>query len=423
MELFIIHCTTCKARLKVKDESVIGDILACPKCSSMVHVVPPVGWKRSTGPQEALAESAKRPSPGEISKSRLAKDKAAVVVPPLPVRAAPAPIPAEIQPHAVVTAVRPLPPARPSPSAADTVWTAAIARVKQDWMLYSGGLAAGVLLGAAGFWLAVSTAKTTPPATPGESPRAQAMLAPATPVAKQASPPPAQRDQMVALKPSTVDEANDPGPPSAPVASEELGEPAANALSHESSVIAETPAQDAATSEPALALPKPVAPALKLDPAPAPNSAAESAPSDRTIEPATAADATGAPDEPSKIRPMATIDPTSTGTAASERAGGSLSVAEIEARLSSSELSTVQFVQVPLSQFVEFIGDLTALKITIDDEALKAVGKGRQSPLSVKLTKTTAGKALSAGLKSLGLTCVARDGKLVITTKPPGAPQ
>ena len=31
-------------------------------------------------------------------------------------------------------------------------------------------------------------------------------------------------------------------------------------------------------------------------------------------------------------------------------------------------------------------------------------------------TKTTAGKALGAGLKSLGLTCVARDGKLVVTT-------
>ena len=44
VELFTIQCTTCRARLVVHDEAVIGDILACPKCSSMVHVVPPVGW-------------------------------------------------------------------------------------------------------------------------------------------------------------------------------------------------------------------------------------------------------------------------------------------------------------------------------------------------------------------------------------------
>ena len=55
VELFTIQCTTCRARLKVNDESVIGDILACPKCGSMVQVVPPVGWKRSAEGR-ALAE-------------------------------------------------------------------------------------------------------------------------------------------------------------------------------------------------------------------------------------------------------------------------------------------------------------------------------------------------------------------------------
>ena len=56
MELFAIHCTTCKARLIVKDESVIGDILACPKCQSMVQVVPPPGW-RSGEPENAADDS------------------------------------------------------------------------------------------------------------------------------------------------------------------------------------------------------------------------------------------------------------------------------------------------------------------------------------------------------------------------------
>ncbi|MFW6169948.1 MAG: hypothetical protein ACODAD_05615 [Planctomycetota bacterium] len=38
MEPFSITCTTCQARLRVRDESAIGQILACPKCGSMVLV-------------------------------------------------------------------------------------------------------------------------------------------------------------------------------------------------------------------------------------------------------------------------------------------------------------------------------------------------------------------------------------------------
>ena len=44
MELFAISCTTCQARLKVRDPSAIGKILACPKCGSMVQVAAPSGW-------------------------------------------------------------------------------------------------------------------------------------------------------------------------------------------------------------------------------------------------------------------------------------------------------------------------------------------------------------------------------------------
>src|SRR6187401_1885935 len=46
MDLFSITCTTCKSRLKVREESAIGQILACPKCGGMVMVNPPPGWKK-----------------------------------------------------------------------------------------------------------------------------------------------------------------------------------------------------------------------------------------------------------------------------------------------------------------------------------------------------------------------------------------
>src|SRR5687767_686334 len=43
-DLFSILCTTCKTKLRVRDPGVVGHILACPKCSSMVLVEAPPGW-------------------------------------------------------------------------------------------------------------------------------------------------------------------------------------------------------------------------------------------------------------------------------------------------------------------------------------------------------------------------------------------
>lgn len=43
MEPFAIHCTTCQTRLVVRDASAIGQILACPRCASMVLVEAPPG--------------------------------------------------------------------------------------------------------------------------------------------------------------------------------------------------------------------------------------------------------------------------------------------------------------------------------------------------------------------------------------------
>lgn len=44
MDLFSIVCTTCKTRLRVRDPSAVGQILACPRCGGMVMVKPPPHW-------------------------------------------------------------------------------------------------------------------------------------------------------------------------------------------------------------------------------------------------------------------------------------------------------------------------------------------------------------------------------------------
>ncbi|MCH8839902.1 MAG: hypothetical protein IH831_04360, partial [Planctomycetes bacterium] len=41
MELFKITCVTCRAGLSVRNESIIGQIVACPRCGSMVEIVSP----------------------------------------------------------------------------------------------------------------------------------------------------------------------------------------------------------------------------------------------------------------------------------------------------------------------------------------------------------------------------------------------
>jgi hypothetical protein len=41
---FRISCTTCRARLKIVDPAAVDQILACPKCGSLVQAAPPPGW-------------------------------------------------------------------------------------------------------------------------------------------------------------------------------------------------------------------------------------------------------------------------------------------------------------------------------------------------------------------------------------------
>jgi hypothetical protein len=44
VEPFRVTCETCRSRLKVRSAEAIGEIHACPKCGSMVRIVPPADW-------------------------------------------------------------------------------------------------------------------------------------------------------------------------------------------------------------------------------------------------------------------------------------------------------------------------------------------------------------------------------------------
>ena len=52
--MITITCSTCEAKLAVKDENLLGKILACPKCNSLVYVMPSEGPAPPPKPNPAL---------------------------------------------------------------------------------------------------------------------------------------------------------------------------------------------------------------------------------------------------------------------------------------------------------------------------------------------------------------------------------
>lgn len=53
--LFGITCTTCRARLAVRSENIVGTIVECPRCQSMVYVDPPPEWLEANRAAKEIA--------------------------------------------------------------------------------------------------------------------------------------------------------------------------------------------------------------------------------------------------------------------------------------------------------------------------------------------------------------------------------
>ncbi|MGE0759086.1 MAG: hypothetical protein AB7F89_03430 [Pirellulaceae bacterium] len=78
VEPFSITCTTCQAKLRVRDSSAVGQILTCPKCGSMVLIESPAAG--SAG----VAEAADSDLPVELAVPTMPETAPAVKPPPLP---------------------------------------------------------------------------------------------------------------------------------------------------------------------------------------------------------------------------------------------------------------------------------------------------------------------------------------------------
>lgn len=111
--LFSIICTTCRAKLAVRNRQVIGDILECPKCGSMVQVVPPEGWDGGEG-SGICTRSPAQAAPAKVV-AALAPTTEVVSPASVPPQVAPPPVAA---PHLTPPPVPAAAEATPSPPAA-----------------------------------------------------------------------------------------------------------------------------------------------------------------------------------------------------------------------------------------------------------------------------------------------------------------
>ncbi len=454
MELFTIHCTTCRARLKVKDESAVGSILNCPRCGSMVQVIPPVDWKPSGAATSGAATSgaaaigglsvadsapeipvsaAARPAPAaEVATKKTPpdlpqrSDATAAAEPPAATPTEPVlPVAAAADPPAANT--EPVEPTAPETANAQSWSSQWAARLRADGLLLAGGLSAGAIVGAT-IWFVVARSTVAPPAN--VAPAAPVAVASAKSDATVSEPAPNPPVPVKATEPASHDDADQNSAAGALVADSvdppvKKPVPATATEAASSKAPAETKsttdaAPDDGTSSVAPSEPAPTPrpqPALRLDPAAAP--AASSAALDPLVEsilgpassgdsPPSTGDADALADEPLDNPPK------------DDAVAVSLTQDDVDAAMA-VELGEVKFVGVSLAQFVEFVGDVTALKISVDDAALARQGKNRTMPLSVHLRDTTAADALGAALSPLGLTYELRGNRVFVTVADAGS--
>lgn len=57
MEVFKVICVTCQAKLSVRNEALIGQIVACPRCNSMVEIARPSTAPTSAAPAESTGST------------------------------------------------------------------------------------------------------------------------------------------------------------------------------------------------------------------------------------------------------------------------------------------------------------------------------------------------------------------------------
>ena len=476
MELFTITCTTCQQRLKVRDESLIGEIQICPKCSSMVLVEPPPGWQRaqrgdrSDAPAEAAPPADPSPDaqeamtvPGSPAPAAppcspkpppmVAPDRASGEADRSEIAAEPPPV-AEPQgppalpgdgalPREPPPSSEPLPmpaadiPGAPEPVLPTDEWSSPGAQYRRQWLRLAGAALTGVLMaiGLFGFW--VSRTAGPPPAQTVDSPQ----LAGADAEPQDIAP--------------ARGEASDPEPPvaEAKAPGEEPNEDGASKVSSTQAADAEKePLQAAEAGQVARPESEPDEQAVE-EPARLTGPSANHQTSPHAQEQPGAEELILVPDE-EQDRPISeeaaalsqTLDvlvplidsrphpvPEPAGAPADAKPPELKSEPRVPdatpsprpeprkvdvAERLKDKIPEIEFQDVPLVAFVRFLSGFSTIPITLDTDAVALVQATPRTPVSVHLNHATVADVLSAALGPLGLAAELSGGHLIITRPP-----
>jgi hypothetical protein len=437
VELFVIQCTTCHARLKVHDPAVIGQIVECPKCNSFVAVTAPPNWQSPTGASTAGGPSTTGASDnppatsGGTSRTAVSKPAVAAAAPtaanPRPARnSAPPPLPkkadggsaglsrssAPLQGAGAQSAGRSPAtgpwapsPARPAPVLANAAGGDSTEIVGARKRAASIALA---LLGPQRWWLLGGAAAVL------------AVVSVAW-VATRAHQPAAEPNVPAVVEPSTE-----------PTAANSLGlDPAATtqagALPTEA---APSNVASGATTEstPAADPPSGASEGTDQPGGTSPLSTGKTSGTDlvtKTIAPTgdplgSVQPGTPAVGSSEGITGTDGLPPESTTAAEEEPAEGEPFDPVKQAQLMShmqDKLPALEFTGVPLVQFVAFLTEFSTVPMTIDSASLTEIGKSAKTRISVKLDDATVEQALKAALEKPGLAFHIKPGRLVITAR------
>jgi hypothetical protein len=393
---FRITCTTCRARLKIVDPAAVGQILACPKCNSMVQAVPPDDWTPE-GPDtrdsvvlgSSVTIRALDPSGGakNLPSTAAAAGPAG--------RGAPPPLPSPVP--RVKTAAT-------SPPQAPTVEVTASppAGIRWFWPVFGGATFVSLAVAALVIYLQnkdrAEPVVADAPQRASQNPTEKAVVPPsATPApAKNDATKPDAPSKAVAVDPSPNPPATNPTPrptaanPTIEQAPAKVAlEPApANAPTKPAPADAEEPN---ATKPPVVAAEPPVA---------APPPKQNESPDHRADKPVT--DAAEQPD----ARPAPADIAMPNGPAARPVRPSVEKVppkaVDVETHLT-DPLAGVNYSAIPLARLLAELSQLSTIPISLDADALAELNVAPVVPITLRTKETTVAGVLEEALSPLGL--------------------
>jgi DNA-directed RNA polymerase subunit RPC12/RpoP len=451
MELFAITCTTCKSRLKVRDQAAIGQILACPKCGGMVMIKPPPAWDEA-GEQKSDLPTATELSGQPATRFDQTLDSSAFDGVDELLSDAP---PKVQSPPAATPSSTPTPPASaPAPPASATPASAKPSATPPHTAAVPPPLkaaAASVEPSAGKVRISVTTAASD--AAPlGPPPPAESQQdAPALPTSNAAG---VSRGRYWLFMAGSVAVGIMLAFAAVTVAIRVLRGPQGAIRSTRASTAAPPGPNIVRNTVPANAEPSSEQPSIARLPTEAPPSAAspDSAKSD-SPSPASIAipdrdplgfvkDAVPAAAPPVTSQPLARFDRLIGGTSDDPLANSTVRAPELSpvvkpdttparplaprpppreidlAKRLSDRLPSIETAGTPLADFVELLSDMSTIPITLDVPFAPATA---ESPVALRLTDTTVGAALQEALASLRLEYVLSDDQLVVRRPEPAA--